>query len=102
MRSFTIILALGFVAVGSSTALAETFNVFLDGSQVVGVGDPTGSGNGTITLDPFLNRVSWSVDYSNLSNNVSYPVHLSGWHIHGPNGSVGSNAASIAATSRIA
>ncbi len=75
-------------------AVSTTYNVFLDGSQEVGGGDPTGTGMGTITLDPNADIISWQIDYQDLDDPFPtiYPIHLSGWHIHGPGGPAGTNA----------
>ena len=87
-------LACALLLVGKPAASATVFNVTLDGSQEVGGGDPTGTGFGTLTLDPVADTIAWNIDYSNLSDPFPgiYPISLSGWHVHGPDGSAGSNA----------
>ena len=93
--ALTLALLLLLVAFSFPTpAAAVTFNVSLDGSQEVGGGDPTGTGSGTITLDPVADMISWNINYQDLDDpSVIYPISLSGWHIHGPGGSPGNTAA---------
>ncbi|SRR5258705_5707896 len=84
--------ALGFallLATAPAHATQITYGVTLLGANEVpgpGVNDPDGSATGTITLDDATGQIDWSITYSNLGP-------LSGFHIHGPGGSAGSNAA---------
>ena len=93
MRLVPVLLALGLIWARPAAAQPVTFNVFLDGSQEVGGGDPTGFATGSITLNPDLNTISWDIDYFDLSDPPDiYPNFLSGWHIHGPGGPAGVGA----------
>ncbi len=85
---------LALFIVTNPAAATTTFSVLLDGSQEVGAaGDPTGSASGTLTLDAVSDTISWNIDYTGLSDPLpENPIELSGWHIHGPGGSPGSNA----------
>lgn len=85
---------LGLALASAAGAVPVVFSVSLSGDQEVGTGDPTGSGTGTVSLDPDTDIISWNISYQDLSNPVPtiYPVRLSGWHIHGPDGPAGMNA----------
>jgi hypothetical protein len=70
-RVVTVLLLAGAFVVGSSPgALADqqtVFTVQMSGDQVVGFGDPDGSGTATITVDHKTEQVCLDVDTTNVA-----------------------------------
>ena len=81
-----VLLAGIFALTPASYALQYIFDVELSGANEVGGGDPDGWGEGTVTITPSTNEISWSF----VANNILVP--LTGAHIHnapaGVNGGV--------------
>jgi hypothetical protein len=79
-----LVLASGFER--AADAASATFLLNMDGSQEVNnPGDLDGSAMGTISLDDVSGEISWNLTYSDIAD----PTLM---HIHGPDGSAGSNA----------
>ena len=76
------------LATAPARAVTTTYSVVMTGAleALPNVGDPDGLATGTITLDNTTGAISWNISYSNLDP-------LTGFHIHGPGGSPGNNAA---------
>jgi hypothetical protein len=66
-------------------AATDTFKADLKGSSEVPANTTTGSGSGTVTLDPATNKITWNVSFSGLTGPATAV------HIHGP-APVGKNA----------
>ena len=94
MRAHWAIAAFAAAVFLSVTAEAQirTFTVNMNGfnepnaAGQLGQGDPDGFANGTVTLDPTADTVSWNITYGNITGDA-----LSGFHIHGPDATLTTN-----------
>ena len=69
-----------FLWAGVALAAVESFQVALTGSQTVPPVESAGKGVATITYDPAMRVVGWTITYSGMSG----PVTMA--HFHGPAG----------------
>lgn len=89
MTRFTRVLltaSLAVIGVAASPAAATTitYSLTLTGAQEVPVlGDPDGTGSGTLTVDDSTGLISWNLTYANIA------TPLAAMHIHGPAAPVG-------------
>ena len=93
MRTKWTMAAVAAVFCAAVTAQAQTtFLLNMSGANEpnsagqLNSGDPDGFANGTVTLDPIADTVSWNFIYGNISGDA-----LSGFHIHGPGASLTTN-----------
>lgn len=86
-RSHLLVAALASgLAVGLAAdrhASAETFHLFMTGSQEIPPADPDGYGIGTVTIDPMTNAVSWNITYANIAAPTLMHIHTGAWNVNG-------------------
>jgi hypothetical protein len=73
-RGILAIALAALVGVGAAQAQITTFPLEFNGAQE-GVGDPDGTGSGTITFDQTLNKISWNFVYANIATPSLMHIH---------------------------
>ena len=91
MRKLWVIAVLAVVFSFSAAANAQVFNVSLSGANNTdgagncggSLGDPDGTGSGTVTIDTVTNTVSWNITYSNLATVGDSHIHVGNFNQNG-------------------
>ena len=91
MRKLWVIAVLAVAFSFSAAASAQVFNVSLSGANNTdgagnfggSLGDPDGTGSGTVTIDTVTNTVSWNITYSNLAAVGDSHIHIGNFNQNG-------------------
>ncbi|MBL9141230.1 MAG: CHRD domain-containing protein [Phycisphaerae bacterium] len=83
MRLTQCVAAIAAFGILAAPALAEKYNMVMNGANEVPSGDPDGLATGVLIIDRVANTVSWNFTYSNIAAPTAMHIHTGAAGVNG-------------------